>query len=78
MLDDKAALLNKGRMDMFRQLFQTVAFALSERPTEHHRNELKTKILKSDDDRAKGIMSALSRGSVLLQLEEAHVDGTRP
>jgi hypothetical protein len=56
---------------MLKELFQTLAFALSERPTEQHRKKLKTKIMKSDDDRAKGIMSTLSRGNVLLSLESA-------
>lgn len=61
---------------MFKEILQTAAFALSERPTERRREQLKNKILEADDNRAKGIMSALSRGSVLLQLEEAHISGT--
>lgn len=61
---------------MIRELLKEVVFALSERPTERRREQLKTSVLKADDDRAKGIMSALSRGSVLLQLEEARTGGT--
>lgn len=61
---------------MIRTIFQTAIFALSERPTEQRREQLKSKILKADDDRARGVMSALSRGSVLLQLEEARIGGT--
>ena len=63
-------------IDMIRKLIQTASFALAGRPTERRREKLRSEILKSDDDRAKGIMSALSRGSVLLQLEEAHSGGT--
>lgn len=62
---------------MIREFIQTAVFALSDRPTVRRREQLKTQILKADDNRAKGIMSALSRGSVLLQLEEAHTSGTR-
>lgn len=61
---------------MIRDFLQTAIFALSERPTERRREELKKQVLEADDNRAKGAMSALSRGSVLLQLEEAHIGGT--
>jgi hypothetical protein len=52
------------------EFFSDIAFAMSGKPTECRRNQLKNQISGADAERAKGVMSSLSRGSVLLQLEE--------
>ena len=57
---------------MIRELIRTAAFAVSARPSKRRLDKIKENIRKEDDQRAKGVMSSLSRGSVLLQLEEVH------
>lgn len=57
-------------MGIFRDYFSDLAFAMSGKPTERRQEHLKAQVDEADRDRAKGIMSSLSRGSVLLQQEE--------
>lgn len=60
---------------MIMKFLRATIFALSERPIERRRRRLKDEVSRADDERAKGVMSSLSRGSVLLQLEKAHLGG---
>lgn len=66
---------------MILELYRTTVFALSERPTERHREALRERlereIHESDDRRAQGAAMALSRGSVLLQQGKARTHESR-
>lgn len=55
---------------MIREFLDDISFAISRNPTVRRRERLKNQVTDADRDRAKGVMSSLSRGSVLLQLEE--------
>jgi hypothetical protein len=65
---------------MLSQLLRDVYFAFSESPISRHRRSvsfavdqskgIRASIKMADFERAKGVMSSLSRGSVLLQLEK--------
>lgn len=79
MFEDKATLLTGGgRTDMIKEILQTAIFALSGRPTERRREQLKAEIQQADHNRASGSMSGFSRGSVLLQLEKAYIGDQGP
>jgi hypothetical protein len=66
---------------MIFDFYRTTVFALSERPTERHREflreKLKSEIQESDNRRAQGAAMALSRGSVLLQQGKARTHESR-
>lgn len=60
-------------------------FAFSEAPVSRHRrkrqladdraSDIRARVAVADEERAKGVMSSLSRGSVLLQLEKVYSGG---
>lgn len=63
---------------MIREFLDEISFAMSGKPTERRRLQIRKQIEIADSGRAKGVMSSLSRGSVLLQLEEVGDIDSRP
>ncbi|WP_306258988.1 hypothetical protein [Pararhizobium sp. IMCC21322] len=61
---------------MIREFLDDIAFAMSGKPMDRRRLKLKQQVLEADRNRAKGVISSLSRGSVLLQLEEVGDGGS--
>lgn len=70
---------------MIRKFLRDTMFAISEAPISRHRRKrelvcdqagiVRDSVKNADGDRAKGVMSSLSRGSVLLQLEKVYSGG---
>ena len=70
---------------MLSMFLRDAIFAFSEAPISRHRrnrklsddraSDVRERIVHADGERAKGVMSSLSRGSVLLQLEKVYSGG---
>lgn len=57
-------------MTIFKDYLSDMAFAMSGKPSARRKQYIHNEVKDADIDRAKGIMSSLSRGSALLQQEE--------